>query len=435
MPTVAEWIFALTTEYEVKVVSSPQLISDVTAKQNRRIAEFAAKKLPPPAMKQTLTQISQFSPSDTIKVAPLTLLHAIGRVTTPCIPNLADISSTWALLRYVWAFEPPSSGTAEPLRLSSVAREIDFHQKSLLSDELGIGITYYLMTNFFAAPNVIDVDIALRTPTWDLDRVLPTIPDYIFFDTPTGTLHIVECKGNQTTYSNALDQLRRGTEQVPSIITTTGQTIIALIVATYLMPDRTEVYIIDPPGDENEDGRLSLESLMNNNSNDPPRKAEKISETAWKIIDYKRFVNELVQFHRAKVLTFIGADAEALRIIPGNVPDKRTRFVAKESPLDTVRTDLGVFRGVTEIIPNRHEIEVQLFRGVLDQLYTIYVSNGAMAEEARILKSFRRHLKQSQGTNRGVGYSFFRKKQRNKTLLQSISTDGTMLQVTLSESK
>jgi len=291
------------------------------------------------------------------------------------------------------------------------------------------------MTNFFATPNVIDVDIALRTPTWNLDRVLPTIPDYIFFDTPTGTLHIVECKGNQTTYSNALDQLRRGTEQVPSIITTTGQTTIALIVATYLMPDRTEVYIIDPPGDENRDGRLPLESLDNNDSNRPPPKAEKISESTWKIIDYKRFVNELVQFHRAKVLTFIGADAEALRIIPGDVPENRTRFVAKESPLDTVRTNLGVFRGVTESIPNRHEVEVQLFRGVLDPLYTIYVSNGATAEEARILKPFRKHLKQSQGTNRRVGYSFFTKKERNRTLLQSISTDGTVFQISLSESK
>ena len=98
----------------------------------------------------------------TINIKPIYLLHAIGRITTPPVPNLVDLSSTWAIIRYLWAFEIPGVSTNPLLLLSSIARQIDFHQKALLSDEIGMGMAYYIMTNFFKTTEVIDVSIALE---------------------------------------------------------------------------------------------------------------------------------------------------------------------------------------------------------------------------------------------------------------------------------
>src|SRR5439155_27068403 len=81
-----------------------------------------------------------------VLIRPIHMLHALGRITTPPVTELLDLSSTWAEIRYVWAFQPNRAGLRNrSLRLSSAVKELDSHQKTLLSDEFGVGFAAYYM--------------------------------------------------------------------------------------------------------------------------------------------------------------------------------------------------------------------------------------------------------------------------------------------------
>jgi hypothetical protein len=251
MPSAQEWFNALTVPREVKINSSPTLIGEVQQRQQSRAADAQRRGKQPPVFKGPLTTVPQFDPHALIHVTPLTLLHALGEATTPPIPNLASLSATWASWRYVWAFSLPR-GNPSRMRLSRIARNIDFHQKGLLSDEIGVGMAAYLMSNYFGTPRSVDISIAVRSRRWPVIQTLSTSPDYLFFDTSRQTLHVVECKGCQTSRSAALNQVRRGTEQVPSITLANGNPIPSYVIATFLNRRQTEVLLLDPPGENGE---------------------------------------------------------------------------------------------------------------------------------------------------------------------------------------
>ena len=76
-------------------------------------------------------------------------------------------------------------------------------------------------------------------------------PDYLFWNAAQTAYYVVECKGTRCSRNVALEQLRRGTEQVPSLRFTDGrQPPTALVVGTRLTGKGTEVLVIDPPPDE-----------------------------------------------------------------------------------------------------------------------------------------------------------------------------------------
>ncbi|MBN1978528.1 MAG: hypothetical protein JW918_14115 [Anaerolineae bacterium] len=223
-----DWLALLSQGKEVRIDSSARLANEVLRRQQERQQQghTVPAKYPSP-VPQLPAQI---------EVEPLALLHAIGRITTPVVPKFADLSATWALYRYVWAFAPH----AGRLSLSSHAKEIDFHQKGLLSDEIGIGMAYWLMFEHFGAKAVIDVDVALRHPQIATQMGFPavmrtssSVPDYIF-SLPNGEYAVVECKGSQSGAPTSLDQIRRGLEQVPSIAFANGQTAQEFVIATLL---------------------------------------------------------------------------------------------------------------------------------------------------------------------------------------------------------
>ena len=105
-------------------------------------------------------------------------------------------------VHFVLSFLPHP--TREPeispvLRLSEAARNIDFHQKGLLSDQIGVGMAAILLGTYLHAPFAADVSVAMSDPAWPIDLQYDTSPDYLFFDTPQTSLFVVECKGTQTT--------------------------------------------------------------------------------------------------------------------------------------------------------------------------------------------------------------------------------------------
>jgi hypothetical protein len=134
-------------------------------------------------------------------VAPIELLLALGKATA--VPSVAlaslRVSSIWAVLRYLWAFEPPGAG--DRLRLSRASEQVVRHQRALLSEQFGIAVAAWLYeTEIAGGPvEIIDAEWATTTPFWRpvLSRQAGPWPDYLMFPRGRGArLTVVECKGN-----------------------------------------------------------------------------------------------------------------------------------------------------------------------------------------------------------------------------------------------
>jgi len=180
MPTIEEWEQALVTSRRVLVESSPTLIAEVAARHAKKDEQRNANGQQVPPRKVILTPVNEFAPERMIDIVPAHLLHRLGVATTPPIENLADICSTWAYLRYLWAFEIPPLGAPNPLlRLSEDARGIDFHQKGLLSDQIGVGMAALLLGEYLNAPLPVDVSVAMDDPAWPIVQQYEASPDYI----------------------------------------------------------------------------------------------------------------------------------------------------------------------------------------------------------------------------------------------------------------
>ena len=82
-----------------------------------------------------------------------------------------------------------------------------------------------LLEQLFNASSSVDVSVALNDPAvyQGVQQAGETQPDYLMWgEDPESPYYVVECKGCQTTSSTSMDQLRRGLEQVPSLILVRG---------------------------------------------------------------------------------------------------------------------------------------------------------------------------------------------------------------------
>ncbi len=151
MPSIQDWLNGLTRSRRVYVDSSDKVAQSVNGRAQSRSFNGTPK---------IAQGLSLFSPTKEIDITPAELLYCIGRVTTPRASNLSDLCSTWASIRYVWAFEPDTRVT--DLCLSNIARDIDFHQKGVFSDEAGVGMAAFIIEKYFHGYNPIDVTLAIR---------------------------------------------------------------------------------------------------------------------------------------------------------------------------------------------------------------------------------------------------------------------------------
>src|SRR5215213_888070 len=357
MPTIQEWLNALTISRRVRVESSPALIQEIQQRQVRKQTERQQRGHPLPSQKLQLMTVSPFAPEAEIDVVPVHLLLRLGVVTTPAVENLADICSTWACFRYLWAFDiPPPGFSNQSLRLSYAARNIDFHQKSLLSDEIGVGMAALLVGAYMNAPLAADVSVAMNDPTWPIDLQSRESPDYLFFDSTQTTIFIVECKGSQTTRAASMDQLRRGTEQVPSLIFTDGRRPPSLIVATLLSSNGTTVFVVDPPSDD----ESRIEEL---------EKPERTGKREWRVRDDKAFTRATRLISQAKLLSFSGADeAAATKLQRARTEVRRTPRVVPRVTT-TSENEFGTFIGVRQRLPMKDRINVDVFQGIERPVY------------------------------------------------------------------
>jgi len=339
-------------------------------------------------------------------------------VTTPAVENLADICSTWAYLRYLWAFDIPAAGVVDPdLRLSDAARGIDFHQKGLLSDQIGVGMAAMLMGMYLNAPLATDVSVAMDDPAWPIDLQYDTSPDYLFFDATQTTLYVVECKGTQTSRSASLDQLRRGAEQVPSLTFVDGRTPPSLVVATYLSKHETRVLLIDPPPG-------------NDVPPDRPEKPERVSQREWKVRSDVEFGRATRLISEAKVLSFAGFyDAAAHKLERAQTRMARTLRSAPRE-LETVENEFGRFRGIRQRVGLKDRFDIDVLQALDTNVHDAFLAEEPERTDHE-LRTFQTRSKAASVRLQGA-QPILTTHEKEAVVVRSAGRDGSLLEVRVS---
>jgi hypothetical protein len=133
-----------------------------------------------------------------VPILPTLLL--VGQLTTPPIARGVSLSEFWAWVRYLYAV----SGDSD-LRITADFANLDSHQKTILSDDFGMGIPIgYLvgaldLTAWSDGRYFMDRMSALMHGPLPVPRKRGPrkAPDFVFMD-HAGALHVVECKGGQS---------------------------------------------------------------------------------------------------------------------------------------------------------------------------------------------------------------------------------------------
>jgi hypothetical protein len=191
------------------------------------------------------------------------VLLAIGYLTTPSHSSGVSLSEFWAWVRYLHAISASGS-----LRLTKAFNELDPHQKTILSDDFGMGMPVCWLLEKLNIGQLADgkyfVDrIASQVGATALKskkRGPGKTPDFVARDTQ-GIWHILECKGTQTSpdyrraqLGSALPYPTGAVAQKQTIVFPRGHTGQRLAAGLYIGVDGgaydSSMHIIDPPPDD-----------------------------------------------------------------------------------------------------------------------------------------------------------------------------------------
>jgi hypothetical protein len=372
----------LDANYRVQIESSNDLLAKVNRHARQRMRDLQAKGARPPVFKNA-SVLGALQGRRDWNIRAIDLLHKIGFLTTPSWVNMARLSASWATRRYFWAIAEPLPQNAN-LRLSDDARRMDFHQKTLLSDEFGIGMAGLLMENLFEASSFVDVSIALNDPAvyQDIEHRGKAQPDYLMWGNEDNSPYcVVECKGSQCNKNTSYGQLRRGLEQVPSVVFGAGpRQVVTLVVATCLLDGGTDVFVLDPPPDGPDDDHPDKES------------SEKVSgrtgKRTWRIRHPEAFRERTVIAEESNLLKWAGQYQTA------TIRDRRLEGIQPElmampnALLETKETNFGTFRGIEQpLFPDLGARTLRIVTGVDQELLETLIQERPHAEpRARQIK-------------------------------------------------
>jgi hypothetical protein len=300
--------------------------------------------------------------------------------------------------------------------LSDAARHIDFHQKALLSDQIGVGMAALLLGIYFGAPLAADVSLAIGDPTWPIGLQYDVSPDYLFFDVSQTRLFIVECKGTQGSRATSLEQIRRGTEQVPSIVFTNGRTPPSLIVATCLSRREIRILIIDPPDEED----FRPETLG---------EPEPISQREWKIRNDAEFMRTARLISEAKVLSFAGAYQEAaVKLESAHMLVNRTPRSLPGKP-ETIENEFGRFTGIRQRVGLKDRFNIEVVQALEVAVHDAFVADEpTRTDEA--LRAFQH--RSATAKDHQTGQPVVAARENNGVVVRSAGPDGSLLEVRVS---
>jgi hypothetical protein len=405
--SIARLRAVLQSKSQVHLESTPAVVERVNKQVAKRFKEFADKGQPPPPAK-IATTVDSIGCRDW-SVRPIDLLRKIGNMTTPSNVNMAQLSASWATRRYFWAIAEPS-GSANPFLLSKDARDLDFHQKNLLSDEFGIGFAALVLEDEFDAGQFVDISIALDDPKiyQDIQQGRKTQPDYLVWgEGPNSPYYVVECKGSQSHRKTSFDQLRRGLEQVPSIVFGTGtRQVITLVVATCMEETGTTVFVIDPPPDNEDRGHERSES---------EKVSERIGEWSWRIPNADEFARRAWTGQESTLLKWAGQYREAAERDTELEPWRGGRpEIPQSAPREKRRTDFGIFVGTSHAaFPELGRDAVRIFTGVEEDLFANLINRTTQTREIALVDQLHFHKE--------------RQRAREQSPFSSIGLNGTCM--------
>lgn len=194
------------------------------------------------------------------------ILLAIGYLTTPSHGSGASLSEYWAWVRYLHAVSDDPD-----LRLSKAFFDLDAHQKTILSDDFGMGVPICWLADKLALGPIAD-------GRYFIDRVAAQVgattgkpakrgpgksPDFVARDS-SGVWHVIECKGTQSGSIYRENQLGRSGPLATGAVAQkrtitfptnyTGQRLACgLMIGVEGGKTASGLKIIDPPGEEDFD--------------------------------------------------------------------------------------------------------------------------------------------------------------------------------------
>ena len=201
----------------------------------------------PPAFLQTQTADLQVLGS----------LLQVGVLTVPPKAASCSLAAYWAHVRYLGAVDL----AADFLRLRREWGDIDAHQKTILSDDWGVGFTMHWLSTCLCYREFCDgryfIDRLKGLQIAHVEkppkkRGTYKCPDFVTRDT-LGKYHLIECKGTQSGSAHLAGQLEDGAAQKANIIFSdeqnqVGQRLAAgIFVASAKSKERSLLAVADPP--------------------------------------------------------------------------------------------------------------------------------------------------------------------------------------------
>ncbi len=351
----------LGSDFTADVRSDQATVDKVAALALARKRSLEANQKPVPATKPPQI-VASLAEVPTLSFKAVDVLRKIGELTTPQWANLAQLSSSWATRRYFWAISP-ATYTPARFKLNPECADLDFHQKTLMSDEFGVGFAGLAMERLFNTDAWVDVSIAIDDPQrfQMLRRASRLQPDFLMWkDQPDQPYYVVECKGSQSGLSVSMDQIRRGLEQVPSLRFGAGRPVHRLVVATLLQGSSTTLFVIDPEDEETDEERARRKAAETSE-----RISEKVNDNAWFIPNEERFENRVTDARSIQLLNWAGQyrSAAAIEAQADDTPEHRIQL--EDRPVTQFRNEDLIFEGYTvPFYPELLGSGVNLFVGV-----------------------------------------------------------------------
>lgn len=137
------------------------------------------------------------------------MLLMIGYLTTPTSSTGVSLSEFWAWVRYLAAIAKQSE-----LSLTKSFWDLDAHQKTILSDDFGMGVPLLWLCEKLSLVQIVDGRYFMQrissslgaTQAHTAKRGPNKTPDFVAQDV-CGLWHVIECKGTQSGSEYSLKQL------------------------------------------------------------------------------------------------------------------------------------------------------------------------------------------------------------------------------------
>lgn len=157
--------------------------------------------------------------------------------TRPPVRYGFSLADTWAWMRYI-----PALSSSGELRLCEAWNTLDPHQKTVLSEDFGVGFTTWFLyreLGFLRYSDTLWVINTLQPGAFQLGpsakRGQQKSPDYIAEDRH-GNLSVLECKGTQTSRQRLIDAIKGGIPQKQNLKMVGGGQLTHSLVAGLFIP-------------------------------------------------------------------------------------------------------------------------------------------------------------------------------------------------------